>query len=64
MKLDMVAWEIEKVLVKLSKLFTSGMKLTFVVRDPKNDDAVLIKTDDDLADLARVIAIYAKRDKP
>lgn len=60
---QMVANEIEKAMVKLSKHFTTGMKLTFVMRDPANDECVLIKTDDVLSEVSRVLEIYAGRAK-
>lgn len=58
-----VANEIEKALVRLSRHFASGTKLTFIMRDPANDECVLIKTDDELGEVARVLGIYSQRAK-
>lgn len=62
MTVQQVADEIEESMLRISRCFIPGMKFTFVARQPGNDETALIKTDDDLVDVSRLVKVYAERD--
>lgn len=53
--LEVVHNRITEALVKLESYFEPGCRLTFIMRDPKNDEADIVETFDDLDELKKVI---------
>ncbi len=54
-RLDNVHIEVADALAELSRLFTPGMRLTFIARHPDHDERHVIVTDDDVKALAEML---------
>jgi hypothetical protein len=63
MTLDEVHQEVSAFLTEAERFFKPGVKLTFIMRRPDNDECDILITDDSLDELAAVIERMKKREK-
>ncbi len=61
-QLQMVRWEVERSLQKLSDFFAPHCQLTFLMRNPKEQDGDLIVTTDSLEAVSEAVEKLKRRE--